>query len=255
LGNVIALTDTAKVLKRSYDYDAWGQPTGGTDWAGLSGADRARFKGALWFGEGGTELHYMRNRWYEPKTGRFLSEDPIWLDGGINLYTFAGNDPINAWDPRGLACEWITEEYLTENATGDGLEKKTREVLRCSFSASGEATWRSGRGWGFGALSDGWTGLPEPILIVGYDPNLRGGRAIVRIRPAPMRFLDGTARNPVPLPWGLLLYYFGGFVDEGIKVSGTLVADPRTGGYWATLWRTWSGWRRGIWHNEQLAAR
>lgn len=44
----------------------------------------------------------MRNRWYEPKTGRFLSEDPIGLAGGINFYAFAGSDPIGGRDPTGL---------------------------------------------------------------------------------------------------------------------------------------------------------
>jgi RHS repeat-associated protein len=91
----------------------------------------ARFKGALHFQLNGVELHYMRNRLYEPKTGRFLSEDPIWLDGGINLYTFAGNDPVNERDPTGLDCQWKVEEYWTENAKGDALEKKTRLVREC----------------------------------------------------------------------------------------------------------------------------
>jgi uncharacterized protein RhaS with RHS repeats len=47
------------------------------------------------------DLYYMRARWYEPRTGRFLSEDPVGLEGGINPYVYAGNDPINAADPTG----------------------------------------------------------------------------------------------------------------------------------------------------------
>jgi RHS repeat-associated protein len=222
----------------------------------LNGKDMARFKGALHFQLNGVELHYMRNRLYEPKTGRFLSEDPIWLDGGINLYTFAGNDPVNMTDPTGLACGWVTEEYWTENAKRDGLELKAREVFACSLDPSGEAALRSSRGWGFGGLTEWSAGLPEPFaILIGYEPNFIGGGPVVRVRRAPMHFLDGTARNPVPLPWGLLLYQFGGFVGEGVKVSGTVAADPRTGGYWATLWKTWSGWRRGIWHVDGLASR
>lgn len=53
-------------------------------------------------GDGGVELYYMRNRWYEPRTGRFLSEDPIGLEGGINLYAFGAADPINRRDASGL---------------------------------------------------------------------------------------------------------------------------------------------------------
>jgi uncharacterized protein RhaS with RHS repeats len=41
-------------------------------------------------------LIYMRNRYYDPKSGRFTQEDPIGLAGGMNLYGFAGGDPVRA---------------------------------------------------------------------------------------------------------------------------------------------------------------
>lgn len=44
----------------------------------------------------------MRNRYYDPATGKFTQEDPIGLAGGLNLYGFAGGDPINFGDPFGL---------------------------------------------------------------------------------------------------------------------------------------------------------
>lgn len=45
---------------------------------------------------------YLRNRWYDPQTGRFLTQDPIGLAGGVNLYAYAGNNPISYDDPFGL---------------------------------------------------------------------------------------------------------------------------------------------------------
>jgi len=48
-----------------------------------------------------TELYYYRARWYDPQARRFISEDPIGLNGGINLYAYVGNNPINAIDPFG----------------------------------------------------------------------------------------------------------------------------------------------------------
>jgi murein DD-endopeptidase MepM/ murein hydrolase activator NlpD len=45
---------------------------------------------------------HMRNRYYDPNSGRFTQEDPIGLAGGLNLYGFANGDPINFSDPFGL---------------------------------------------------------------------------------------------------------------------------------------------------------
>ncbi len=43
------------------------------------------------------------NRWYDPKVGRWISEDPIgFAAGDSNLYRYVGNSPTNATDPNGL---------------------------------------------------------------------------------------------------------------------------------------------------------
>ncbi len=102
IGNVIALTDSAtKTIQRSYAFDVWGTLNGGTDVKPFNNVDRPRFKGALWLGPQ-VDLYYMRARWYEPRSGRFLSEDPLGLEAGINQYVFANDDPINRRDPTGL---------------------------------------------------------------------------------------------------------------------------------------------------------
>jgi RHS repeat-associated protein len=58
-----------------------------------------RFQGQYWDEESG--LHYNRHRYYDPVTGRFVTQDPIGLDGGHNLYQYVPN-PAGLIDPLGL---------------------------------------------------------------------------------------------------------------------------------------------------------
>jgi RHS repeat-associated protein len=45
---------------------------------------------------------YMRNRYYDPASGRFTQEDPTGLAGGLNVYGFDNGDPVTFSDPYGL---------------------------------------------------------------------------------------------------------------------------------------------------------
>ncbi|WP_141683143.1 RHS repeat-associated core domain-containing protein, partial [Gilliamella intestini] len=49
-----------------------------------------------------TGLHYNLNRYYDPFTGRYITQDPIKLMGGTNLYQYCPN-PVNCVDPLGLS--------------------------------------------------------------------------------------------------------------------------------------------------------
>jgi RHS repeat-associated protein len=121
LGNTIQLSKGTTV-HRGYDYTEWGvlKTATSADLLPFNGKDRARWKGALWMGPDST-LYYMRNRWYETGSGRFLSEDPIGIDGGINRYSFAQNEPVSWNDPLGLApCTRLVEESVDWGKTADG---------------------------------------------------------------------------------------------------------------------------------------
>ncbi|TON64832.1 RHS repeat domain-containing protein, partial [Vibrio parahaemolyticus] len=61
-----------------------------------------RFQGQYFDQE--TNLHYNLARYYDPKLGRFIQQDPISIAGGINHYQYAVN-PIQWIDPTGFLCE------------------------------------------------------------------------------------------------------------------------------------------------------
>jgi RHS repeat-associated protein len=65
-----------------------------------------------------TGLYYNRFRYYDPESGRYISQDPIGLAGGLEPYGYVG-DPLAWIDPFGLVKErglWVLTEALSDAA-------------------------------------------------------------------------------------------------------------------------------------------
>ena len=65
--------------------------------------------------DGAPDLSFYRNRYYDRQTGRFLTEDPIGIAGGINLYQYAGNNPAAYTDPFGLCPKDVGGDGSTDS--------------------------------------------------------------------------------------------------------------------------------------------
>lgn len=100
LGSTVALASGTSV-QTTYGYDAYGA----TQVTGAASNNPFQFTGRE---NDNTGLYQYRNRYYHPGWGRFISEDPIGLDGGdVNLYRYVGNRPVQYRDPTGNFADVI----------------------------------------------------------------------------------------------------------------------------------------------------
>lgn len=96
LGSVTSLSNSAGTLAQSYAFDSFGRQTAS------SGSVANPFRYAAREFDSETGLYFMRARYYDPATGRFLSEDPFGSVADLNLYKYVGNNAPNFYDPLGL---------------------------------------------------------------------------------------------------------------------------------------------------------
>ncbi|MFC6092409.1 RHS repeat-associated core domain-containing protein [Saccharothrix lopnurensis] len=94
IGSPIALGRGDGAVAATTAYDPFGTPVATGD---RRGSDLA-FTGRQ---DDGTGLMHYRARYYSPALQRFVSEDPIGIAGGTNLYAYAANSPTNLTDPSG----------------------------------------------------------------------------------------------------------------------------------------------------------
>ena len=112
-GTVWGYADERGEIAARWTYDAWGNVLTEeiAESAEALRSVRYRFQGREF--SRATGLTNFRARWYDPTTGRWLSKDPIGLSGGLNLYVFCGNDPINQIDPEGLCPDIDIDNILS----------------------------------------------------------------------------------------------------------------------------------------------
>ena len=116
MGSVTAILDEdGNVLERR-TYDAFGEmtcmePDGTPVTESPTGVDVA-FHGQI--RDDVTSLYQMGYRWYSPVLGRWISRDPIGLNGGVNLQSFVANTPISESDPSGLSCQLMSATPSTK---------------------------------------------------------------------------------------------------------------------------------------------
>jgi RHS repeat-associated protein len=95
LGTPQVLTDETQAVVWQGDYDPFGQATETVPTV----EQNLRFPGQYLDRESGLHNNYFRT--YDPQIGRYTQSDPIGLDGGINTYGYAYQNPLSYTDPTG----------------------------------------------------------------------------------------------------------------------------------------------------------
>ena len=115
LGSIRLVTDAGGVVVNEYDYDSYGNFE--TIIEGVT--NPFTYTGREFDAESG--LYYYRARYYDPQTGRFVSQDPIGFPAGdANLYRYVFNNPVNFTDPEGESALTITAPFAAGAAAADG---------------------------------------------------------------------------------------------------------------------------------------
>ncbi len=123
--------DAAGTIHWRWDSDGYGSAaaTEDPDGNGKVTVINLRFPGQYYDQESG--LHYNWNRYYSPRLGRYISSDPIGVEGGANSYGYAGGNPLSYFDPTGeiafvpivigigvgYAFDYVLEQYKKEHCT------------------------------------------------------------------------------------------------------------------------------------------
>ena len=129
LGTPQALTDETGTVVWTAQYDPFGKATVNedSDNDGNRVTLNVRFPGQYYDQE--TGLHYNYFRYYDPKLGRYITSDPIGLDGGLNTYGYALGNPIRYVDPDGLEVRFICR--LLDGALGLTGQKHCFVFVSC----------------------------------------------------------------------------------------------------------------------------
>ena len=172
-GDVLAIADEFGEIKKSYTYDAYGKeqlfsitPQGENTLALVWKAETERiynpFRYCGEYADSETGMIYLRNRYYDPSVGRFITEDPA--KDGLNWYVYCSGNPVMHVDPTGLYLTDEDKKYgegtkiYTSLAILDEAERAFPEYYSAISELENEMRW-IGNEWGSDKIEQRVSGL------------------------------------------------------------------------------------------------
>ena len=206
------------------------------------GTERAqRFDNSRSVSDRAPGMSFYRNRYYDQATGRWLTEDPIGLVGGDNLYGFAGNNPVNMSDPFGLkVC--LQGDSAEVQQLKEGLEKATGTTFSLdSRNCVVGGSVRSHGGRGFSRILDIFTTLVRSKHTYSltysdensdYDPRTRTAR-VLRLDPNCSLYFTPAGRFATFSLEAIIVHEL---IGHGVSTWSELTFFPET---WARKAENW----------------
>jgi len=145
INSVTALTDHTGSIAGQDAYNAFGERISHSG----STANILGYTGRAHDEE--ANLIYYRARFYDPEVGRFISEDPLGFEAGVNFYAYVQNNPVMFNDPMGL-------EIRVYSSDAFGVSN-----LNHAYVWSTETGRGKGRAGGYG--SEWGNGVPDEQLL------------------------------------------------------------------------------------------
>ena len=133
-GSVVNISNESGKSIKSYDYDAFGVELN------KDANDTNLFRYCAEQYDNETDSIYLRARYYNPSLGRFTTEDPA--KDGNNWYSYCAGNPVNSWDPSGLAIIISDIEDENDSRLSD-LRKLTSDNLKVNYD-TGEISYIEG---------------------------------------------------------------------------------------------------------------
>ncbi|HME72643.1 MAG TPA: RHS repeat-associated core domain-containing protein [Myxococcota bacterium] len=167
IGKPLAVTNSQLVWTATYTPFGLATPNTNPSGAGTFNLD-FRFPGQIFDAESG--LHYNFYRTYDPAIGRYLESDPLGLQAGVNVYTYAQGSPTNLNDPNGRII-WIPIIVAGVGAVAGGTVEGTKAY------ACGARGLDLAAAVGRGALAGGVASLTGLIAAVATESPIAAGAA------------------------------------------------------------------------------
>jgi RHS repeat-associated protein len=220
------LTDGSGSTVQTYGYKPFGELTNSpTD------SNPFQFTGRE---NDGTGLMYYRARYYAPQWGRFISEDPIGFEGGINQYVYCENNPLNDTDPTGQNIpDYQNFDLLGHPKTLRGwwihLKRRTAEVADGFIAVTGAIVQSLRPGVSLSKETQQAIVDAKGYVDSGTKPSWAGKNWGTEFRNDPLK---STGQRPLPTTPGVKYTEYGVEPTAGMKAPGKFRLVEGGGRWW-----------------------